>query len=199
MALFILAVNSLYAEAAAKKLLVFGDSLVAGYGIPYDQAFPAQLEKKLQAGGDNISVINAGVSGDTTSGGLTRLEWTLEQKPDYVILELGANDMLRAIDPAITRDNLQKILSILKARQIPVLLAGMKAAPNLGPGFMNAYSSMYKSLAKDYGAVYYPFFLDGVLTEPSLMQEDGLHPNAAGVAKIVDNILPRVKELIAAK
>ena len=199
MTLFIGAVNSLYAAAGEKKLLVFGDSLTAGYGIPYDQAFPAQLEKKLQAAGYAITVINAGVSGDTTSGGLTRLEWTLEQKPDFVILELGANDVLRAIDPALTRGNLQKMLDILQSRKIPVLLAGMKATPNLGQKFVAAYDEMYPTLAKKYHAVYYPFFLEGAFQHPELIQEDGLHPNTDGIAVIVKNILPSVKRLLKSK
>lgn len=215
MALFAVGVNSLYtgsdapekpipvmqagggaAPAAQKKILVFGDSLVAGYGIQLEQAFPAQLEEKLRAEGYSIGVINAGVSGDTTSGGLARLEWTLEQNPDYVILELGANDMLRATDPAVTRENLKKMLDILKSRNIPVLLAGMKATPNLGLSYMRTFNGMYKDLAKEYGAVLYPFFLEDVVLESGLMLPDGLHPNPAGVAKIVENILPDVKKLL---
>lgn len=199
MTLFGIAVNSLYAEAAAKKVMVFGDSLVAGYGIPYDQAFPAQLEKKLHDDGIEVTVINAGVSGDTTSGGLTRLEWVLEQKPDYVILELGGNDMLRAVDPAVTKQNLTKMLDILKKRKIPVLLAGMKATPNLGPQYVLAYSSMYKKLAKEYDAVFYPFFMEGVAMDPQYTLPDGLHPTPAGIAKIVENILPSVRELLDSK
>src|ERR1035437_1609184 len=196
MAFFCLTVNSLYAAAGDKKLLVFGDSLSAGLGVLYDKAFPAQLEKKLRAEGYAVTVINAGVSGDTTSGGLTRLEWTLSQKPDFIILELGANDMLRAVDPAITRSNLQKMLEILQERKIPVLLAGMKATPNLGKKFVAAYDETYPALAKKYHVVYYPFFLEGAALHPELIQDDGMHPNAAGVAAIVDKMLPSVKKLM---
>jgi acyl-CoA thioesterase-1 len=196
MAFFCLTVNSLYAAAAEKKLLVFGDSLTAGLGVPYDKAFPAQLEKKLRAEGYAVTVINAGVSGETTSGGLARLDWTLEQKPDFVILELGANDMLHAIDPALTRGNLQKMLAVLQQKKIPVLLAGMKATPNLGQKYVTAFDDIYPSLAKKYHAAYYPFFLEGVALHPGLIQDDGMHPNAAGVAVIVDKMLPSVKILL---
>lgn len=196
MTLFAVTVNSLYAAAGAKKILVFGDSLVAGYGISYAKAFPAQLEKALRAKGRDVTVINAGVSGDTTSGGLTRLEWTLEQKPDYVILELGANDMLRAVDPAVTKENLTKMLEIIKERNIPVLLAGMKAMPNLGAQFTSAYGQMYEDLAKKYNAAYYPFFMEGVALHPEFLQDDGLHPNEAGVAVIVKGILPVVEKML---
>jgi acyl-CoA thioesterase-1 len=198
-ALFWVPVNivSVRADAASKKIIVFGDSLVAGYGIPLEKAFPAQLEGKLREQGYNISVINAGVSGDTTSGGLTRLEWMLEQqKPDFVILELGGNDMLRAVDPAVTRGNLQKMLEILKERKIPVLLAGMKATPNLGEIFIKEYTAMYRDLAKKYHAIYYPFFMEGVALHSELVQEDGLHPRAEGAAVIVDRIMPSVKKLL---
>lgn len=207
MTLFAGAVNSLYAGAPgsagnskeAKKILVFGDSLVAGYGIPLEQAFPAQLEARLKKEGENVTVINAGVSGDTTSGGLTRLEWTLAQNPDYVILELGANDMLRGTDPEVTRDNLRKMLEILKQKKIPVLLAGMKALPNYGIPYMLKFNGLYKPLAKKYDAVYYPFFLEDVATKQNLQLEDGMHPNPAGVAVIVENILPKVKDLLEEK
>jgi acyl-CoA thioesterase-1 len=205
MAFFCLSVNSLYAagqekKIAEKKLLVFGDSLTAGLGVPYDKAFPAQLEKKLRAEGYAVTVINTGVSGDTTSGGLSRLDWTLlQQKPDFVILELGANDMLRAIDPALTRGNLQKMLELLQQKKIPVLLAGMKAMLNLGEKYVTDFDGIYPALAKKYNAVYYPFFLEGVALHPELIQEDGMHPNPAGVAVIVDKILPDVKKLLGAK
>jgi len=196
MAFFCLAVNSLCAAAAEKKLLVFGDSLTAGYGLPYDKAFPVQLEKKLRETGYAVTVINAGVSGDTTSGGLSRLDWTLQQKPDFVIIELGANDMLRATDPAVTRDNLQKMLETLQQQKIPVLLAGMKATTNLGQKYVTAFDDIYPVLAKKYSAVYYPFFLEGVALHRDLLQDDGLHPSAAGVAVIVDKILPSVEKLL---
>lgn len=196
MAFFCLAVNSLYAAATEKKLLVLGDSLTAGLGVPYDKAFPAQLEKKLRAEGYAVTVINAGVSGDTTSGGLSRLAWTLQQNPDFVILELGANDMLRAVDPGLVRSNLKKMLETLRQKKIPVLLAGMKATTNLGQKYIAAFDDIYPSLAKKYEAVYYPFFLEGVALQRTFMQDDGLHPNAEGVAMIVDNIMPAVKKLL---
>jgi acyl-CoA thioesterase-1 len=186
------------AAAAGEKLLAFGDSLMAGYGIPLEKSFPAQLEKKLREQGRDIQVINAGVSSDTTSGGLARLGWTLDaQKPDFAIVELGGNDMLRGMDPEVTRKNLRKILRILKQRKIPVLLAGMKATPNLGPAFVDRYQKMYKDLAKKYAAVYYPFFLEGVAMEKNLVQDDGLHPNEEGITVIVDKILPLVGELLS--
>ena len=196
MALFGLTVNSLYAAASEKKVLAFGDSLTAGLGVPYDKSFPAQLEKKLRADGYAVTVINAGISGDTTSGGLSRLDWTLQQKPDYIIIELGANDMLRAIDPAVPRKNLEQMLKILQQRKIPVLLAGMKCTRNLGQKYVTAFDGIYPDLAKKYNAVYYPFFLEGVALHPDLVQDDGLHPNANGVAVIVDKILPDVKKLL---
>jgi len=199
MALSLLLVNTSRAEAMQKTILAFGDSLTAGYGIPMEKSFPAQLEQRLKKQGYNVIVVNAGVSGDTTSGGVTRLEWTLRQRPDFVILELGANDMLRGLDPAVTRNNLRKMLAILKQKKIPVLLAGMKATPNLGPAFEDQYRKMYKALAEEYDAVYYPFFLDGVATQADLLQDDSLHPNAAGVAVIVDHVLPLVKKLLDAK
>jgi acyl-CoA thioesterase-1 len=184
--------------AAEKKLLVFGDSLVAGYGIPLEKAFPARLEEKLKEKGYAIHVINAGVSGDTTSGGLTRLEWTLQQNPDFVILELGANDMIRSIDPQVTEKNLRKMLDILKSRKIPVLLAGTRTFPNLGENYAKSYKAMYEKLAKDYDIIYYPFFMEGVATHTDLLREDGLHPNPAGVDVIVQSILPEVEKLITA-
>jgi len=196
MTFFCLSVNSLYAAAGEKKIVVFGDSLTAGLGVSYDKAFPAQLEQKLHAAGYDVKVINAGVSGDTTSGGLARLDWTLQQNPDVVILELGANDMLRAVDPALTKSNLDKMLGTLQQKKIPVLLAGMKATTNLGDKYVTAFDDIYPALAKKYPVVYYPFFLDGVALHPDLLQDDGMHPNPAGVAMIVDKILPSVEKLL---
>jgi acyl-CoA thioesterase-1 len=196
MAFFCLSVNSLYAAAAKKKILVFGDSLTAGLGVSYDKAFPAQLEQKLRADGYAVKVINAGVSGDTTSGGLARLDWTLQQNPDYVILELGANDMLRAVGPALTKSNLDKMLGTLQQKKIPVLLAGMKATTNLGDKYVTTFDDIYPALAKKYPVIYYPFFLDGVALHRDLLQDDGMHPNTNGVAVIVSKILPSVKTLL---
>lgn len=183
-----------------KTILAFGDSLMAGYGISPDFSFPVQLEKKLREAGHEVRVLNAGVSGDTTSGGLTRLEWTLQQQnPDFVILELGANDMLRGIDPSVTRENLQKMLDIIKARNVPVLLTGMRSLPNMGSLFGNSYQKMYKELSKKYDTAYYPFFLEGVALEPGYVLDDGLHPNARGISVIVDNILPTVEKMLKGK
>jgi acyl-CoA thioesterase-1 len=193
---FVFAVTSALAADAPKTLMIFGDSLVAGYGLSADQAFPAQLQKKLTEAGHDIRVINAGVSGDTTSGGVTRLEWTLKQNPDYVVVVLGGNDMLRSVDPKVTRDNLDKIMKTLTDRKIPTLLAGMKSFSNLGAGFGRAYDEMYRDMADKYDAGYYPFFLDGVAFDALLNQDDGVHPNALGVAVITDKIFPDVVDLI---
>jgi acyl-CoA thioesterase I len=180
--------------------MAFGDSLVAGYGLKTEDAFPAQLEAKLRAEGLAVKVINAGVSGDTSADGLNRLEWNLSRtKPGYVILIMGGNDMLRAIDPAVTKANLQKMMDIVKSHKIPVLVAGMRAFTNLGPKFASAFDGMYKDIASKGDAVYYPFYLDGVATKPDLNQEDGIHPNKEGVAVIVGKILPSVKKLLAQK
>ena len=188
--------NISIAKEPVSKILVFGDSLVAGYELSLDDAFPAVLQKKLKKEGFDFEVINAGVSGDTTSGGLTRLEWTLEMKPDYIILELGANDMLRGINPKVTRFNLEKMLKIIKQKEIPVLLAGMKSAPNLGSAFKGEYEGVFKELAEKYNAVYYPFFLEGVINKRDLMQDDGLHPNKEGVKVMVHNIFDSVNRLL---
>ncbi len=191
-----MSVHTLYAAATKKKILAYGDSLTAGYGLPYDQSFAAQLEKKLQAEGYAVTVINAGVSGETTSGGLSRINWTLQEKPDFVILEMGANDMLRGIDPALTRKNLDKMLAILQKRKIPVLLAGMKATTGLGKKYTAEFDAIYPALAKKYHTVYYPFFLKGVWDKADLRLPGNIHPNVQGVVVIVDNILPKVKDLL---
>jgi acyl-CoA thioesterase-1 len=184
--------------AAAKTITVmaYGDSLIEGHGLPAEQGFPARLEKKMREEGIDVRVINAGVSGETSSGALTRLDWTLAQNPDYVILETGANDMLRGVDPAVTRENIEKILSALKARNIPVLLAGMKALPSYGDLFGGRYDGIYKDLAEKYAKIYYPFFLKGVALEAQYNQDDGMHPNAVGVDVIVGNIFPYVEDLL---
>ncbi len=189
-------VHAVYASAPQKKILCYGDSLTAGYGLPYDQSFPSQLEKKLRAMGYDITVINAGVSGETTTGGLARLDWTLRQKPDFVILELGANDMLRDIPPTLTRENLDKMLAILQEKKIPVLLAGMKATTGLGKKYDIAFDAIYPALAKKYHTVYYPFFLQGLWDQTSLRLPGNIHPNSKGVGVIVDGILPDVKKLL---
>ena len=185
------------ANDAPVKIVALGDSLSAGLGLPVDAAFPARLAAALQAKGIAASVVNAGVSGDTASGGLGRLDWSVPPDTEAVILELGANDALRGIDPAVTKTALDTILKKLKDRRIAVLLAGMRAPRNLGPDYVNAFDAIYPALASTHAVVFYPFFLDGVATDLKLNQSDGQHPNAAGVDVIVARILPQVEELIA--
>jgi len=187
------------AQAADRpvKIVAFGDSITAGYGLPADQAFPARLARALEAKGYAVSIANVGVSGDTTGGGLDRLDWSVPQGTEAVILELGANDMLRGLDPAATRATLDKILGKFDERHIPVLLAGMKAMRNLGSDYARNFDAIYPALASTHSVVFYPFFLDGVATDPRFNQGDGLHPNAAGVDVIVERILPQVEALIA--
>ncbi len=177
--------------------MALGDSLTAGFGLAAEAAYPARLAKALKARGYNVTIANAGVSGDTASGGLARLDWSVPEGTDAVILELGANDMLRGTDPNITKAALDDILSRLAARHIAVLLAGMKAAPNLGADYAHAFDSIYPSLASIHRVVFYPFFLAGVATDPALNQADGMHPNPAGVDVIVKRMLPSVEKLIA--
>jgi acyl-CoA thioesterase-1 len=174
-------------------ILAFGDSLTAGYGVKFNESFPAQLQMALQAKGHKVQVINAGVSGETTAGGLERLDWTLQPKPDGVILELGANDALRGVDPNAPRTNLDRILATLKSKGVEVLLAGMKAPSNWGPDYVKEFDASYPELAAKYGITLYPFFLEGVALDPTLVQADGLHPTAAGVAVIVKRMLPDVE------
>lgn len=177
-------------------ILAFGDSLTAGFGLPPEQSFPAQLERALHARGIEARVINAGSSGDTTTGGLARLDWSLADKPDLVILELGANDMLRGIDPATVRANLDKMIGKIKASGARLLLVGMQASPNWGDTYQKAFDRIYPELARTHGVALYPFFLDGVAMDPELNQPDGLHPNARGVARIVERIAPQVADLL---
>jgi acyl-CoA thioesterase-1 len=179
------------------KLAVLGDSLSAGYGLPATQAFPVKLERALKAKGYNVEVLNAGVSGDTASGGRDRMDWSIPDGTDAVIVELGANDALRAIDPKVTRTALDAILRRFKERNMRVLLAGMLAPPNLGPEYAARFNPIYGELAKQYDVPLYPFFLDGVAAQASLNQGDGIHPTAAGVDAIVEKILPMVEALIA--
>jgi acyl-CoA thioesterase-1 len=178
-------------------IVAFGDSLIAGYGLAQQDGFVPRLQAALMAKGIAAEVDNAGVSGDTTSDGLARLDWSVPQGTDAVIVELGANDMLRGFKPEVTRATLDSILQRLTARHIAVLLCGMRAAPNLGADYAAAFEPIYPDLAAKYGALLYPFFLDGVAGNLSLLQADGLHPNAAGVSIIVERILPKVEELIA--
>lgn len=177
-------------------LIAFGDSLTAGFMLQPDESFPAQLQMALEAKGHKVQVINAGVSGDTTAGGLDRMAWTLQPGADAVILELGANDALRGQDPIKARNNLDKILTKLTANDIPVLLAGMKAPQNWGDGYAAAFDAIYPELAAKHHVPLYPFFLEGVALNPALVLSDGLHPNAAGVAEIVKRILPEAEALV---
>jgi acyl-CoA thioesterase-1 len=179
------------------RIVALGDSLTAGFGLEADEAFPAKLEKALSAKGLAVEIGNAGVSGDTMSGGLARLDWSVPEGTEAVILELGANDMLRGIDPQVTRKALQDILRRLDERHIEVLLCGMLAAPNLGEDYERAFNAMFPDLAATGHFLFYPFFLAGVIDSPQLVQHDGLHPTAAGVDVIVAGILPKAEELVA--
>jgi acyl-CoA thioesterase I len=195
------AIPAAIAESAVKnapvKIVALGDSLTAGYGLPDREGFVPRLRAALLAKGLGAEIANAGVSGDTASGGLARLDWSVPDGTNAVILELGANDMLRGLNPQTTRDALDAILGRLKDRHIAVLLCGMRAAPNLGGEFSQSFGGIYSELAAKYGVLLYPFFLDGVAADSNLNQHDGLHPNAAGVDVIVARILPKVEELIA--
>lgn len=193
-------VNSAWAEGqpAGKpvKLVVLGDSLSAGLGLPAQEAFPARLQKALQAKGIVIDMTNAGVSGDTSSGGRDRLDWSVPDGTDGVIVELGANDALRGIDPDLTRAALSDIVQRLKARKIPVMLCGMLSPPNYGADYAARFNSIYPDLAKKFDVPLYPFFLDGVAADARLNQADGIHPTAAGVDIIVGRIVPTVEAFI---
>lgn len=178
-------------------LLAFGDSLVAGYQIPLDTAFPAQLEAALRAKGYNVRVINSGVSGNTAAEGLARLEWSLDGQIDGAIVEFGANDALRGIDPKLTEPSLDAILKTLKDKEIEVLVAGMEAPRNWGKDYDDAFREMYPRVAAKYGALLYPFFMKDVATVRGLNLADGLHPTPEGVGVVVRNILPDVEKLIA--
>ncbi len=178
------------------RLLVLGDSLSAGYGLPHQDGFEAQLQDALKTNGHDVTIIDGAVSGDTSAGGLARLDWVLADGADAAIVELGANDGLRGLDPADMRANLTAILDRLAARHIPVLLAGMYAPPNLGPQYEAQFRAVFDALGERQGVIYDPFFLVGVAEVPALTQPDGLHPNAAGVRRVVAQILPRVEQLI---
>ena len=180
------------------KMVVLGDSLSAGFGLSGPAAFPARLQKALKAKGIVVDMINAGVSGDTASGGRDRLDWSVPEGTEAVILELGANDALRGTDPKVTRSALTDILTRLKARGIAVLLCGMLAPPNYGSDYSARFNAIYPDLAKSFGVPLYPFFLEGVATEAKLNQPDGLHPTAEGIDVIVKNILPSVEALLGA-
>jgi len=177
-------------------VLILGDSLSAGLGLPEDESFPSRLGAALEARGHAVDIINAGVSGDTSAGGRARLDWVLADNPDAVILALGANDGLRGIDPAETRKNLSAILATLRERDLPVLVLGMLAPPNLGKEYGEEFNAIYPELAGEYDALLYPFMLEGVAANPELNQPDGIHPNEAGVAVMVENITPLAEQLL---
>ncbi|MBV8401111.1 MAG: arylesterase [Acetobacteraceae bacterium] len=185
------------AGAASLRLLVLGDSLTAGYGLPHEDGFQAQLQAALRRQGHDVQILDAAVSGDTTAGGRARLDWALADNPEAAIVELGANDGLRGIDPRITEANLTAILDTLASHHIPVLLSGMYAPPNFGPDYGRAFRTVFDRLSTRPGILYDPFFLEGVARDPALNQPDGLHPNGEGVKRIVARVLPLVDQLIA--
>ncbi|UCH76094.1 MAG: arylesterase [Rhodospirillales bacterium] len=177
-------------------ILALGDSLTAGYGLTLEDSFPAQLEAALARSGVAARVVNGGVSGDTSAGGLARVDWLLADRPDLVIVALGANDGLRGLEPATTRGNLDAIITRIRATGADVVLAGMRAPPNLGAAYGEAFAALYADLAAKHGIAYYPFFLEGVAANPSLNQDDGIHPTAEGIAIIVENMLPVVNDAL---
>jgi acyl-CoA thioesterase-1 len=195
--LFAFAMAAMPANAQTRKIVAFGDSLSAGYQLGQNDAFPNVLEAALKKRGLDVSIENASVSGDTASGGLERLDWGVPEDTDLVILELGANDALRGINPTITEQALDDIITKLKQRNIAVLLAGMLAPRNNGPDYVAAFDGIYPRLAARHGIPLYPFFLDGVQGRPELNLADGIHPNPAGVRVIVDRILPTVEQALA--
>ncbi|GAA4527982.1 arylesterase [Chelativorans composti] len=186
-----------FARAEAFQIVGFGDSLMAGYQLETGAGFPEQLERALRERGYEVAVTNAGVSGDTTSGGLSRLDWSVPDGTDLVILELGANDMLRGIMPEATEQNLEKMIQRLKERNIGILLVGMYAAPNLGEDYAARFNAIYPRLAEKHGLPFVPFFLEGVAAEPELQLADGMHPNAKGVERMVETVLPVIEPLVA--
>lgn len=186
-----------WADPAPIRIVAFGDSLTAGYGLKPSEAFPAQLERALKEEGYQVEVINAGVSGDTTAAGLQRFDWAFPDDADAAIVALGANDALRGINPDETRRNLDEIISRLDARGLPVLIAGMKSPRNWGDDYIRKFDAIYPELAEKHGALLYPFFVETVVLRPELNLDDGMHPNAQGVAAMVEGILPKVEELIS--
>jgi len=183
-------------ENGRPVIVAFGDSLTAGLGLPVDQAYPAQLERRLREAGDPHRVINAGVSGDTTAGGVRRVDAVLALHPSIVIVEFGANDGLRGLSLSQTRTNLAAMLDRFRSASVPVLLAGMKLPPNYGPEYTDEFTAIFPDLARTYGATLIPFFLDGVATHPQLNQVDGIHPTAEGYSVIVDHLLPLLRPLL---
>jgi acyl-CoA thioesterase-1 len=203
LALCWLLVGSAPSEAAASSeprskgtIVAVGDSLTAGLGVPEEEAYPAQLEKKLRAAGYDWKVVNAGISGETSSGTLSRINWVMKLRPDIVILETGANDGLRGIDPAVTRKNIDATIRILKQQNVIVVLVGMQMVRNLGQEFTQGFADIYPSLARKHGLILVPFFLQGVAGDPSLNQPDGIHPTAEGYGIITEGIYPFARKAI---
>ena len=184
------------AQGRTLHILALGSSLTQGYGLPPGTEFTVQMQAALKAAGIDADIENAGVSGDTSAGGLSRLDWSLADHPDAAIIELGSNDMLRGIPPDVTEKNLRTILTILQKDHVAVLLTGMKAQRNLGSDYAGQFDAIYPRLAKDYNVGFYPFFLDGVAMNPKLNQADGMHPNPAGVKIVVARMLPYVKKML---
>lgn len=197
LAALFLGLSTLASFAEPYQIVGFGDSLMAGFGLQPGEGFPEKLEKALRAKGHDVVITNAGVSGDTSSGGLARLDWSVPEGTKLVILELGANDMLRGIAPEVTGANLDKMLAGLTKKRVTVLLAGMRAPPNLGPDYQRKFDSIYPRLAEKYGVELYPFFLDGVAGDRTLLLDDGMHPNAIGIDRMVEKVLPIVEQILA--
>lgn len=196
-AVFLMVFAAAPAMAEPFRIIGFGDSLMAGYQLAPGESFPEQLEKALAARGHEVTVTNAGVSGDTTSGGLSRLDWSVPDGTDLVILELGANDMLRGLSPSATEKNLEAMITRLKERGVNILLVGMYAAPNLGPDYQETFNAIYPRLAEKHDLPLVPFFLEGVAGNAAMQLDDRMHPNAQGVALMVENVLPAVEPLVA--
>lgn len=184
------------AEQVTGTIVALGDSLTAGLGVEESESYPGQLERRLRADGHHYRVINAGVSGETTSGTLSRLEWVLTMAPDIVILEIGANDGLRGIDPAVPAKNIREIVRVLREKEVIVVFAGMKMVWNLGPAYTQSFNAIYPGIAEEFDLIFMPFFLEGVATVRELNIEDGLHPNGRGYELIVNNLYPHVLEAI---
>jgi acyl-CoA thioesterase-1 len=178
------------------KLMIFGDSLTAGYGLKRSESFSEKLSNALKSKGRNVRIILSSVSGDTTAGGKARLDWALIEKPDVFLLELGANDGLRGIEPSVSRENLESIIKKLKKNRVKTLIVGMFAPPNLGKEYSREFNNIFSSLARKYSLLFYPFFLEGVAANPQLNQADGIHPNPKGVDEIIKRMLPIVMKLV---
>ncbi|RKF07425.1 arylesterase [Oceaniradius stylonematis] len=196
---FAFGLATLPAKAETVRGVGFGDSLMAGYQLPAGTGFPEQLEAALRAEGFDVAITNAGVSGDTSSGGLARLDWSVPDGTDFVILELGGNDALRGISPDVTRANLDAMIERLKERDIDVILAGMRAPPNMGGDYADRFDAIFANLAETHDVPLYPFFLDGAITVDGMMQADGIHPTADGVAQMVERFLPLMRTYLSGK